>query len=129
MVIFLFITASSTATSIVISSAATQSALTSTAASSSQPITVQIQSTPQGTRLMIPSGQLSQLRGSIHLVQAAGGQSSLTTSRTAATTTTTSAVGEPKLFSLITCPFEYKTVTASRSTRVVIHKYSEINAS
>lgn len=34
--------------------------------SSTQPITVQIQQTDQGARLMIPAGQLSQLPGNLH---------------------------------------------------------------
>ena len=34
----------------------------------SQPITVQIQQTEQGTRLMIPTGQLSQLPGWLHFL-------------------------------------------------------------
>lgn len=49
--------------------------------STSQPITVQIQNTPQGTRLMIPSGQLSQLPGYIQIVQTSSGQQIIATSQ------------------------------------------------
>ncbi|XP_041347993.1 helicase SRCAP-like isoform X2 [Gigantopelta aegis] len=47
----------------------------------SQPITVQIQQTEQGTRLMIPTGQLSQLpAGLIQIVQTSSGQQLIATS-------------------------------------------------
>ena len=124
----LSVLASTSASPIVISSATAQSILTSTASASSQPITVQIQNTPQGTRLMIPSGQLSQLRGSIHLLQTSGGQSVIATSQASSTTaTTSSAVGKnfswkKSGFSLL-YNVEYKTVT-SIFCLVVIHSYS-----
>ncbi|XP_052801568.1 helicase SRCAP-like isoform X2 [Mya arenaria] len=47
----------------------------SSAVPSSQPITVQIQHTDQGTRLVLPSSQISQLPGFIQLVQTSAGSS------------------------------------------------------
>ncbi|KAK7474437.1 hypothetical protein BaRGS_00034320 [Batillaria attramentaria] len=73
----------------------------------SQPITVQIQQTEQGTRLMIPTGQLSQLPASLfQIVQTPSGQQLIATSsaaqvstvvplQTAVTTTASSTVNGP----------------------------------
>ncbi|XP_076435128.1 helicase domino-like isoform X2 [Babylonia areolata] len=53
----------------------------STAVLSTQPITVQIQQTNQGTRLMIPTGQLSQLPANLfQIVQTSSGQHLVATS-------------------------------------------------
>ncbi|XP_076106363.1 helicase domino-like isoform X3 [Mytilus galloprovincialis] len=60
---------------------------------STQPITVQIQQTDQGARLMIPAGQLSQLpAGFIQIVQTSLGQQMIATSTVSSVATTASAV-------------------------------------
>ncbi|VDI33322.1 Hypothetical predicted protein [Mytilus galloprovincialis] len=60
---------------------------------STQPITVQIQQTDQGARLMIPAGQLSQLpAGFIQIVQTSLGQQMIATSSVSSVATTASAV-------------------------------------
>ncbi|XP_052073827.1 helicase domino-like isoform X2 [Mytilus californianus] len=60
---------------------------------STQPITVQIQQTDQGARLMIPAGQLSQLpAGFIQIVQTSLGQQMIATSAVSSVATTASAV-------------------------------------
>lgn len=64
--------------------------VTSTPASS-QPITVQIQHTDQGTRLVVPSGQLSSLPGFIQIVQTSTGQHLIATSAPSIVSTATSA--------------------------------------
>jgi len=64
--------------------------------STSQPITLQIQQTPQGTRLMIPSSQLPQLQaGLVHIIQTSSGQHLITSaaSTQSLTSTATTASG------------------------------------
>ncbi|XP_013379688.1 helicase SRCAP [Lingula anatina] len=86
----------------------TQSLSTGQLGSQSQPITVQIHHTQQGTRLLIPSSQLTQLpAGFLQIVQSSTGQHILTTAATSqgtpvqavapvqTTTTTTAASASP----------------------------------
>ncbi|WAR02083.1 DOM-like protein [Mya arenaria] len=76
----------------------------SSAVPSSQPITVQIQHTDQGTRLVLPSSQISQLPGFIQLVQTSAGSSvptSINISTTALVVTMASSGGKPMVSSVM----------------------------
>ncbi|XP_070205034.1 helicase domino-like isoform X4 [Littorina saxatilis] len=79
---------------------------------SSQPITVQIQQTEQGTRLMIPTGQLSQLPASLfQIVQTSTGQQLIATSNPA-------SMAAAQMSSVLTVQAAANAVTTTSSSTV-----------
>ncbi|KAK3606446.1 hypothetical protein CHS0354_041388 [Potamilus streckersoni] len=87
----------------------------------SQPITLQIQHTDQGTRLMIPS-QLSHRQGFIQIVQTSSGQHLITTSSTGVVTTVAQVVSAASIVNVPTIT----TLAGSGQTTVTTSVVSQV---
>ncbi|KAL3857410.1 hypothetical protein ACJMK2_012085, partial [Sinanodonta woodiana] len=91
------------------------------AAMTSQPITLQIQHTDQGTRLMIPS-QLSHRQGFLQIVQTSSGQHLITTSSTGVVTTVAQVVSAASIVNMPTIT----TLAGSGQTTITTSVVSQV---